>query len=353
MQTHSFKQIIILLLFLLFGFNSVYSQKTGYWNLNGNNILSGEFLGTTNSMPLIIKTANVNRMTILSTTNTRVGIDILNPVANFHLNSIEGEDNQTKYVYSYNKFLMTNVATGTTKFDGFMIEQTNNEVTVRQQEQADLLITGPSGGFTIKSNGHIMFGSGAFTRGKINVFNDNIILMRQANSNSLSNPTGAILFGGGDGASVNPVWSVSYFQDTLRSGLNFWKPYNNPTNYQSINSVLFLSNNGNVGIGVDNPLAKLSVDGLICAKEIRVSLSGAPCWPDYVFDANYSLISLNELEKFISINKHLPNIPSATEVEKNGVNLGEMNRVLLQKIEEMTLYIIQMEKRITELENKK
>ena len=95
------------------------------------------------------------------------------------------------------------------------------------------------------------------------------------------------------------------------------------------------------------------MDGSICAKEVRVSLSGSPCWPDFVFDKEYKLMPLTDLETYISTHRHLPNVPSAVEVEENGILLGEMNAILLQKIEELTLHIIQLEKRLAELENKK
>jgi hypothetical protein len=101
--------------------------------------------------------------------------------------------------------------------------------------------------------------------------------------------------------------------------------------------------NGNVWIsGVENPEARLTVDGTICAKEVRVSLSGEPCWPDYVFEDDYKLKSLSELEDFIKTNKHLPGIPNAQEVANNGVELGDMQARLLKKIEELTLYIIEL-----------
>jgi len=100
---------------------------------------------------------------------------------------------------------------------------------------------------------------------------------------------------------------------------------------------------GHVGIGgVENPAERLVVDGTICAKEVRVSLSGAPCWPDYVFEDDYKLKSLSELEDFIKTNKHLPGIPNAQEVANNGVELGDMQARLLKKIEELTLYIIEL-----------
>ncbi len=106
---------------------------------------------------------------------------------------------------------------------------------------------------------------------------------------------------------------------------------------------------GNVGIGVINPKQKLVVDGKICAKEVRVSLDDELCWPDFVFAENYQLTSLEETEKFIKQNKHLPNLPSANDVSKNGIELGEMNAKLLQKIEELTLHLIQLKKENEEI----
>ena len=95
------------------------------------------------------------------------------------------------------------------------------------------------------------------------------------------------------------------------------------------------------------------IDGLLCAKEVRVQRTGNQCWPDFVFAKDYKLLPLAEVEQFIAENQHLPNVPSAAEVEANGIDLGEMNAILLQKVEELTLYIIQMEKRLSELEGKK
>lgn len=107
---------------------------------------------------------------------------------------------------------------------------------------------------------------------------------------------------------------------------------------------------GNVGIGVTTPNEKLTVNGKIRAKEIKVETGGD--WADYVFEPTYKLMSLKETEAFIKKNKHLPNIPSASEVEKNGIELGNNQALLLAKIEELTLHIIELEKRIALQERK-
>ena len=106
----------------------------------------------------------------------------------------------------------------------------------------------------------------------------------------------------------------------------------------------------NVGIG-NQPLAnyRLAVDGKIIAKEIKVEASP---WADFVFEEEYDLKGLEELEKYITEENHLPDVPSANEVEENGINVGEMNAILLRKIEEMTLYIIQLNERIEHLQQK-
>lgn len=105
---------------------------------------------------------------------------------------------------------------------------------------------------------------------------------------------------------------------------------------------------GNVGIGTDNPTYKLSVLGNIRATEVVVETG----WADYVFDEKYKLRSLDEVEKFIAKNKHLPNIPSAKEIEENGLKVGEVQKKMMEKIEELTLYLIEKTKEIDELKKR-
>ena len=105
--------------------------------------------------------------------------------------------------------------------------------------------------------------------------------------------------------------------------------------------------NGNVGIGTPNPDEKLTVNGVIHAKEVKVDLNGPLA--DFVFKPEYKLMPLAQVEQFIKGNNHLPQMPSAEEVSKNGLSMGEMQNKLLQKVEEQTLYIIELNKQVQTL----
>ncbi|MDX1477841.1 MAG: hypothetical protein R3301_09030, partial [Saprospiraceae bacterium] len=108
------------------------------------------------------------------------------------------------------------------------------------------------------------------------------------------------------------------------------------------------ANDVRIGHLDDVPGYALSVDGKIIAEELKVQLSGS--WPDYVFDPGYALKSPAEIEQFIGNHGRLPGVPSAAEVESNGLEVGQMHRILLEKVEELTLLVIEQDKRIRELE---
>jgi hypothetical protein len=169
-----------------------------------------------------------------------------------------------------------------------------------------------------------------------------------------------MMFGTTNSTKDNGTSPIMVFRSELRNSLNLTAPngtssfpwgasgtsvLNRPLfSWQNGSSIkMLMSANGNLGIGTTTPDQKLSVNGMIHAKEIIVDLIG---WPDYVFEEDYELMPLEKLEKKIKEDKHLPEIPSAKEIENNGVLLGEMNKKLLQKIEELTLYIIQQNKDI-------
>jgi hypothetical protein len=93
---------------------------------------------------------------------------------------------------------------------------------------------------------------------------------------------------------------------------------------------------------IDDPDFRLSVNGKILATGVKVSLSNT--WPDYVFKKDYKLNTLEEVEQYILTNSHLPDVPSEQEVKEKGIELGDMNAILLRKVEELTLYMIQLKK---------
>lgn len=99
---------------------------------------------------------------------------------------------------------------------------------------------------------------------------------------------------------------------------------------------------GNVGMGTLSPDQKLTVKGKIHTEEVIVDLN-IPA-PDYVFESNYELLPLSEIESYVKQNKHLPEVPSSKDMQENGINLKEINLILLKKVEELTLHLIAMEK---------
>ena len=115
--------------------------------------------------------------------------------------------------------------------------------------------------------------------------------------------------------------------------------YTSTSNTQHAGSEVMRIQNNYVGIGTANPDAMLAVKGTIHAQEVKVDLSVPG--PDYVFERTYDLFSLENLKTYIAKNKHLPEIPSANQMKEAGIDLGEMNMLLLKKIEELTLYSIQ------------
>jgi len=253
--------------------------------------------------------------------------------------------------------------------------------------------------------GDIGIGTGT-PKQKLHIVDGNILISKTS-AKAPQSANGSILFGANtDDNCPMGRWGIEYLngEDGV-FGLNFWRPWN-PGTGAGYDYALFLANSNNVGIGTKNPTARLDVAGALKAasasitgalsansatisgisnlngnvtvgttsqqaqldvngtvnaksaniagkiktKEVQVTLAG---WPDYVFNKDYNLLTLNEVEQFIAENSHLPNVPSAAQVEANGINLGEMNAILIQKVEELTLYILNLQKQINELKNSK
>jgi N6-adenosine-specific RNA methylase IME4 len=197
---------------------------------------------------------------------------------------------------------------------------------------------------TVASNGNVVIGPSSPTA-KL------VVATNIANSTLLSLDG----FGGAGGYYVNFA-DVSIGGQGFGSAFLRWTRDNNLGRTLSVftsdssgasGERMTIASNGNVGIGSANPTQKLSVNGSIRAKEVIVDTG----WADYVFADDYKLKPLSEVEQQIKAEKHLPGIPSAADVAEKGVSMGEMQAKLLAKIEELTLHIIEQEKRIERLEN--
>jgi hypothetical protein len=151
----------------------------------------------------------------------------------------------------------------------------------------------------------------------------------------------------GTGTQINFYESGAFKSFITHSGSGLYFGVNN-------GNIRLDVSNGHVAIGnviltgANAAAYKLAVSGKIICEEVKVKLASSG-WPDYVFGNNYKLRPLNEVEKFIQQNKHLPNIQSAAEIEKDGIMVGDMQKRMMEKIEELTLYVIELQKQVDEL----
>ncbi len=146
----------------------------------------------------------------------------------------------------------------------------------------------------------------------------------------------------------------SYHSSRIQSAngdLVFWKGVANwNTGGYDYDAPMIIKDNGNVLIGTPykDPGYKLAVGGKVICEELKVQLRGS--WPDYVFSPTYKLRPLEEVEAHIKSENHLPGIPAAAELEKEGIEVGDMQQKMMEKIEELTLYLIEQNKRLGQLE---
>ena len=237
----------------------------------------------------------------------------------------------SKLASSESALLLTNKNSGRTSADGLLIRSTNNNATISLQEEGELSITTKNSlRFKIQQNGNVSIGTpmtNFFTVKK----NGNVGI-------GTSDPTAKLEI---------KATNNSHLLKLVKGE----------------STKFVITGDGNVGIGIDNPDPLYSLDLLGEARfkgNVKVCntvfadefIATNPTWCDFVFEPEYKLMPLTDLERFIKLNKHLPDIPQAKIVEKEGLSLKEMNQLMMQKIEELTLYIIELNKRIEELENK-
>lgn len=207
---------------------------------------------------------------------------------------------------------ITNSKTGLADTDGFYIQQFNRELTISQLENAPVILQNHLAKIILTPTGRV--GIGDTVDGVHKFYVDSP--MRVGGSMKLD---GGLSVSGGFTVNNNINFNANggaYFADFLAIGNGFY----------------------------------CNTNGSLKVKDLRVTLTD---WSDFVFDDGYSLRPLGEVERYIDANRHLPEVPSAQEVEENGVDVGEMNKLLLQKVEELTLYIIDLQKQIDELKSNK
>jgi hypothetical protein len=184
-------------------------------------------------------------------------------------------------------------------------------------------------------------GMSIISDGDNNAYSDFVNIVKDKTNIPIGRPMGWIISHRKDG------WFSK--SDAQGSSLEFYSVnkgggYFAPLSFKSNGDVVLASNinapSGNVGIGTTSPTEKLSVNGKIRAHEVKVETAN---WPDYVFSKGYTLTPIRDVERFIHKNGHLPEMPSAKDVETDGIDLGNMNAKLLKKIEELTLHLINLE----------
>lgn len=156
--------------------------------------------------------------------------------------------------------------------------------------------------------------------------------------------------GWGHSYNINVNWDGIYYRRSNNQNTSLWDGWRKVIMTEwwddSVELPGSLNVIGNVKVGSASSSRQLDVYGIISAREIRVETKGA----DFVFDDSYKLRSLSEVKSHIEEHKHLPDIPSAAEMQENGVGVSELSTKLLQKVEELTLYTIKQEERIEKLE---
>ncbi len=207
---------------------------------------------------------------------------------------------------------ITNSKTGLSDTDGLYIRQFNRDLTISQLENAPVILQNHLAKIILTPTGRVGIG-------------DTVAGIHKFYVNSPMRVGGSLKVDGG--LSVSGVFSV-----------------NNNINFNA-NGGAYFSDFVAIGNGF-----YCNTNGSLKVKDLRVTLTD---WSDFVFDDGYNLRPLGEVERYIEANRHLPDIPSAQQVEEEGVDVGEMNKLLLQKVEELTLYIIDLQKQIDELKSNK
>jgi len=271
----------------------------------------------------------VERFVILK--NGNIGVGTTNPLSLFHVGDNSGSgiilNNRITNVASMTP---AQIAWGESSFGqaGDLILAPRTDISSASLRFFTNNGSAISERFRINSNGNIGIGTTSPALAKLQI------------KSTIGTTFDALAFYTEDGT-YNPRVIISHVTATNDHYLKFDSNYGSGSGYAD-----FVFMNGNVGIGTTNPgNYKLNVTGRIRANEVVVNTSGA----DFVFHEDYILPDLSDVESFIRENKHLPDIAPASEMKVNGINVSEMQTKLLQKVEELTLYIIDQSKELNTL----
>ena len=266
---------------------------------------------------------------------------------------------------------MTNSTTGEGMYDGMLLRMSGLSFYFNNQENENISFKTGGSFFSLKgSTNDAWFGASSAVSGvnygavNIQTSSNNGLYIKTTNSNSYGM---AINTDGNSSPGLNVVtngpnsYGMSISTDAYGSlGLKI-----NTAAYNSTGIMINTNHVNSYGIRIQSTVLNgiaISVlggsntnfvvqsNGFVFARKYTTTLANIP---DYVFKPNYNLMPLSDLRHYIEVNQHLPNIPSAKEYEETGVDLGELNRLLLEKTEELTLYILQLEERMRKLEKEK
>jgi len=355
----------------------------GFLQVNGTNMRLGTYANNSTGK-IVFSTKALDRMWLDE--NGNVGIGTADPVSALTINGsnpyieLQNNDVNNGFVQAIGNHLK--IGTNSTNTTGHLVLQTKltDRLTIDENGQVGIGTTSPSSELTINGSDPILqLRNANVDKGFVQLVNDDIRI-----GTNLSNETGKFIVrtNGDDRFSINHLGNATlgapgsgglltvdggYTGMVLKTGgttrLSVVAAGVNPEITGTGTGIFRIRNNGDgmyfypngqISIGGGGARATgyvISVEGKLIATEVTALPFGS--WPDYVFADQYKLMKLDELKKYILENKHLPNIPAAAEMEKTGVQLGDMSRRLLEKVEELTLYILQLQEQIDELKNKK
>jgi len=355
------------LFFILFFGALYFGVNAQSWNLMGNAGTNPptNYIGTSDCQPLVFKTANKERM-FLCKDGTSLGIGTSNPLATLHLfnpgRSALCNGKEPEKLGIGLRLLQLTTVTATSGVNA-SIDFSNNFY-LTQSENANFTIEGPGGGLTIAPDGNIGVGTD-IPQAKLDVAGSlrsqsaNITGALTAQTATVTGNTylmGKVLIG-----TTTPQKPKLYVEGDIRT-TNLWVDFQTNKDWE-YGAGIYVNRNLTKALVVTNtipPSKEVFVvygNGVVSTKKIfaeKVTITMDAMnsyWYDHVFYPEYNLRPLSEVEHFIKQNHHLPEIPSAKEVMENGLDLSEMQGKLLLKIEELTLYLLQQNEKITDLQN--